>query len=159
MYKYVCMHIHKYMYISMTTHGYIHAHINKSTKQLCKQDPHNICHARPGKYYISGVHTVPQNPYLMRRLIQSSKARSHPEAWPHDAKSTTCALPRNKYGAAQPDSKMLYPPGRSVTNNCARQHRQFQIGSVQFSSISFIFEVRLAQFFFPLLVCVLGLSL
>jgi len=29
---------------------------------LYKQGSHNIGHARPGKYYISDVHTVPQTP-------------------------------------------------------------------------------------------------
>jgi len=40
--------------------------------------------------------------------------------------NTTRALPGEKYGATQPDIKMLYPPVRSVTNTCARQHLQFK---------------------------------
>ena len=37
------------------------AHTQKYRTNLNKtQGPRNICHARPGKYYISGVRTVPQ---------------------------------------------------------------------------------------------------
>jgi len=35
--------------------------------------------------------------------------------------NTTCALLGEKYGAAQPDIRMLYPPAHPVSNSCARR--------------------------------------
>ena len=35
-------------------------HSHPYTNKVRKQGPHNTCHARPGKYYIFDVHTVPQ---------------------------------------------------------------------------------------------------
>jgi len=32
----------------------------KNTRHSTNKGPRSICHARPGKYYISGVRTVPQ---------------------------------------------------------------------------------------------------
>jgi len=55
---------------SIATHGYIHARIHKSTKQLYKSGPRNTCHARPGKYNISGVGFI--------CLLPMSLCHSHP---------------------------------------------------------------------------------
>ena len=43
--------------------------------------------------------------------------------------NTTRTLTWEKYGAAQPDIKMSYPPVRSMTNDCVR-HRQSHIRDV-----------------------------
>jgi len=37
------------------------AFYQRSQSSVYKQGPHNIGHACPGKYYISGVRTVPEN--------------------------------------------------------------------------------------------------
>jgi len=95
-------------------HGYIHARIHKSTRPA----QHMSC--TPGQVlHLWRAHSPPK-PSLMRRLIQSSEVRLHPEAWLHDAEWITRALPREKYSAAQLDVEMLYPPVLSVTNDCAR---------------------------------------
>jgi len=44
---------------------------------LYKQGSLNIGHARPGKYYISDVHTVP-NPSLIHELIQKLQSSFTP---------------------------------------------------------------------------------
>jgi len=100
-----------------------------------KQAPRNTCHARPGKYYISGVLTVSQTLSDAQSVLYwmdfNSKAPTYPcgesaRFWEETSSLIQPVLPKEKYGAAQPDIKMLYPFDRSVTNNCARQHLQFE---------------------------------
>jgi len=53
--------------------------VQNKPKQLGKtQGPRNTCHARPGKYYISGVRTVPQTPLWCAARYSKLRRRSHP---------------------------------------------------------------------------------
>jgi len=56
--------------------------------------------------------------WIGRPLISPTPSPGHRQVTPR--MNTTRALPGEKYGVTQPDIKMLYPPVRSVTNDCAR---------------------------------------
>jgi len=111
------------MKLTKTNHGYkpehkyTHVHVPKSTKQniLIQTGPAQHMSCSPGQVlHLWRAHSPP-NPSLMRKLIQSSEARSRPVAWLHNTEWIARGLPREKYGVAQPDIEMLYPPARSVT--------------------------------------------
>ena len=72
-----------------------------ATSLACAQSPKSLSDGRPG--------SKPDG-QLPKRGLQMPKM------------NTTRALLGKNYDAAQPDMKMMYPPVRSVTKNCARQH-------------------------------------
>ena len=54
------------------------AFYHRSQASSYKQGLRNICHARPGEYYISEENSPP-NPSLMREQIRKLGRRSHPK--------------------------------------------------------------------------------